>query len=108
MGEVGAQGPAFHREVLEAAFGRGIERVWLLGEACHFAQRETGLGQSLTDTDEAVAAVLQWLNTSRSGPQPLPATVWFKASRFMQLERTFKAVREAATQSKANHAAFSH
>ena len=108
MGEVGAQGPAFHREVLEAAQARGIDSVWLLGEACRNAQRETGIGQVVLNPDEAAEAVLDWLRARTAAATGQPATVWFKASRFMQLEHTFQAVRQAALQTKANHAALSH
>jgi len=108
MGEVGAQGPAFHREVLEAAQARGIDSVWLLGEACRNAQRETGIGEVVLNPDEAAEAVLDWLRARTAAATGQPATVWFKASRFMQLEHTFQAVRQAALQTKANHAALSH
>lgn len=107
MGEVGQQGPAFHCEVLRAAQARGIEAVWLLGSAFHAAQRETGIGQPMPDGESVAQALLEWLRHATARAPSGRATVWFKGSRFMQLEKTLQAVRDAAqsTHVKAEDAA---
>lgn len=108
MGEVGDQGPAFHEEVLLAARAKGIEAVWLLGPAFGEASHRTQVGQAADDPEVVVAALTDWLQQPAARDASVHATVWFKASRYMRLEQTYKAVRDAVIQTKANHAALSH
>lgn len=108
MGEVGEQGPAFHEEVLRAAAARGISAVWLLGEAFRQASQQTQVGRAMADIPSLVSELMEWLDHQHGPGVGRPATVWFKGSRFMGLEHTLQAVMEAATHSKATHAALSH
>lgn len=81
MGEVGAQGPAFHREVGEYAKRRGIGALYALGEASREATAAFGEGARHFDSPEALAAAL-----------PAAATVLVKGSRFMRMERVVAAL----------------
>ena len=82
MGEVGAQGPAFHAEVGAHAQRLGIEHVWAAGELCAHAAAERHF--------ETVAALLQAL----AGAPPA-ASVLVKGSRFMKMEQVVQALKAA-------------
>jgi UDP-N-acetylmuramoyl-tripeptide--D-alanyl-D-alanine ligase len=92
MGEVGDQGPEFHREVGAYAQSRGIDALWTLGSAsAHAAAAFTGAHHF--DTMAALIAAL---------PQaPAFNAVVVKGSRFMKMEQVVAAM--AATE--APHAA---
>ena len=79
MGEVGGQGPAFHREVGEYARERGIEQLFTLGE-----QAVAMGGRHFADAEALNAAVLQALRSAES--------VLVKGSRFMRMERVVEAI----------------
>lgn len=79
MGEVGDQGPAFHREVGDYARERGIEQLFTLGE-----QAARMGGRHFADIDALNAAVLQALQDAES--------VLVKGSRFMRMERVVEAI----------------
>jgi UDP-N-acetylmuramoyl-tripeptide--D-alanyl-D-alanine ligase len=81
MGEVGAQGPAFHREVGEYAKRRGIGALYALGEASREAATAFGDGARHFESPAALAAAL-----------PAAATVLVKGSRFMRMERVVAAL----------------
>jgi len=81
MGEVGEQGPAFHREVGEYAKRRGVGALYALGEASREAAAAFGAGARHFDSPEALAAAL-----------PGAATVLVKGSRFMRMERVVAAL----------------
>ncbi|HWI80911.1 UDP-N-acetylmuramoyl-tripeptide--D-alanyl-D-alanine ligase [Ramlibacter sp.] len=83
MGEVGDQGPQFHREVGEYARRCGIERLLTLGE-----QATAMGGQHFADVEALNAAVLAEL--------PRVASVLVKGSRFMKMERVVEAIAAAA------------
>jgi UDP-N-acetylmuramyl pentapeptide synthase len=96
MGEVGEQGPAFHREVGEHARARGIERLWTAGElAAHAAQAYNEAAASSgahparhhADTAALVAAL-------RAGAWPAAASVLVKGSRFMKMEQALAVLRQ--------------
>lgn len=77
MGEVGDQGPEFHREVGEYAALRGIDKVLATGE---LARHMTG-AQHFEQFDELLAALDMELGSKSD------ATVLVKGSRFMKMER---------------------
>ena len=93
MGEVGDQGPHFHREAGAHAHALGIEQLFALGEqAAQAAQVFPGARHF--DSMEALQAALV-------GELPNRASVLVKGSRFMRMERAVQAMSEAA---QAQHA----
>jgi UDP-N-acetylmuramoyl-tripeptide--D-alanyl-D-alanine ligase len=85
MGEVGAQGPAFHREIGEYARERGIARLYALGEHAREAAAAFGSGAAhFDDVDALVAAVAR---DAQRG-----VTLLVKGSRFMRMERVVAAL----------------
>ena len=79
MGEVGDQGPQFHREVGDYARERGIGMLFTLGE-----QAQGMRGTHFTDIASLNASVLAQL--------PVTASVLVKGSRFMKMERVVQAI----------------
>lgn len=79
MGEVGDQGPAFHKEVGDYARERGIEQLFTLGE-----QAAAMKGRHFADGDALNAAVVEALGQA--------ASVLVKGSRFMKMERVVEAI----------------
>ncbi|HMN81279.1 MAG TPA: UDP-N-acetylmuramoyl-tripeptide--D-alanyl-D-alanine ligase [Burkholderiaceae bacterium] len=86
MGEVGGQGPQFHREVGAYARERGIERLLALGDATRDSVAAFGAGaQHCASLDELLAALR---------PLDAPGRVLLvKGSRFMRMERVAAALR---------------
>ena len=83
MGEVGDQGPAFHREIGAYARERGIEHAWFAGVACQHAAQAYGPGaRHFADT----SSLLALLATSRRAA-PAFESALIKGSRFMGMER---------------------
>ncbi|WP_153099317.1 UDP-N-acetylmuramoyl-tripeptide--D-alanyl-D-alanine ligase [Paraburkholderia hayleyella] len=86
MGEVGDDGPAFHREIGAYAAARGIDALYALGEASLDSCRAYGpTACHVMDAATLVARLLQ----AELGPT---ATVLVKGSRFMQMERVVDAL----------------
>jgi UDP-N-acetylmuramoyl-tripeptide--D-alanyl-D-alanine ligase len=86
MGEVGDQGPAFHREVGAYAAQQGIDALYALGDASIDSSKAFGTaGQHFTDITSLIAT----LTGAGFGPD---ATFLVKGSRFMQMERVVDAV----------------
>ena len=80
MGEVGPQGPAFHREIGAYARARGVTRLLTMGEAAAHAVEAFGEGgANFNDVNALVAAI--------DG-----RTVLVKGSRFMRMERIVAAL----------------
>jgi UDP-N-acetylmuramoyl-tripeptide--D-alanyl-D-alanine ligase len=77
MGEVGNQGPEFHREVGDYAALRGIHKVFATGE---LARHMSG-ARHFEQFDELLAALDTELGSKSD------ATVLVKGSRFMKMER---------------------
>jgi UDP-N-acetylmuramoyl-tripeptide--D-alanyl-D-alanine ligase len=86
MGEVGAQGPAFHEEVGDYARQRGIEHFWTAGEQCAHAAVAYGASARHFGGVEALLAALP------AAPEAASALV--KGSRFMRMERVVQALLE--------------
>jgi UDP-N-acetylmuramoyl-tripeptide--D-alanyl-D-alanine ligase len=80
MGEVGAQGPEFHREVGAYARARGIGCLLALGEAAREAVRAFGPGARHFDKPEDLV------------PHVKGRSILVKGSRFMRMERVVAAL----------------
>ena len=90
MGEVGAEGAAFHAEIGRHARAAGIDRLFALGELCAHAAAAFGAGaQHYGDIDALLAALEPGLGAG--------ATVLVKGSRFMRMERVVQALTGAGT-----------
>jgi UDP-N-acetylmuramoyl-tripeptide--D-alanyl-D-alanine ligase len=97
MGEVGAQGPAFHAEVGERARERGIAHLWCAGALSADAARAFGpSARHFAGTSELLAQLHQHPQES-----PLAASVLVKGSRFMAMEQVVKALQTGAQQHAA-------
>ncbi|MFG6465237.1 UDP-N-acetylmuramoyl-tripeptide--D-alanyl-D-alanine ligase [Roseateles sp. BYS87W] len=92
MGEVGNEGPAFHREVGAYAAERGIAHFWTAGAAARDAASAYGPQARAFDTAAALIAAL--------AEQPRASQTLVKGSRFMKMEHVV-----AALQSGGSHAA---
>ncbi len=88
MGEVGAQGPAFHTEAGTEARAAGIEHFFALGELARSAVAAFPGAQHFASMDDLNAAVVQLL--------PQVGSLLVKGSRFMRMERVVEAVCNAA------------
>lgn len=85
MGEVGDQGPAFHREVGAYAQQRGIEALWCAGELmAHAAQAFAGA--------RYFATVADLIGAVKNNEAPACNAVVVKGSRFMRMEQVVAAL----------------
>ena len=89
MGEVGDQGPAFHREVGAFAAEQGIAHLWTAGHAARDAALAFGAGARAFDDPAALIDAL--------GEQPLALQTLVKGSRFMQMEQIVAALQRPTT-----------
>jgi UDP-N-acetylmuramyl pentapeptide synthase len=80
MGEVGDQGPQFHREVGAYARSKGISALLALGEATRHAVEAFGSGATHFDNVEDLV-------TGVAG-----RSILVKGSRFMKMERVVAAL----------------
>ena len=85
MGEVGTQGPEFHREVGAYARSRGIGRLYAMGEASRHAVEAFG------DAGIHCGSLEQLLDKVREKTSP-GTTFLVKGSRFMKMERVVAAL----------------
>ncbi|WP_305729829.1 glutamate ligase domain-containing protein, partial [Burkholderia ubonensis] len=86
MGEVGDEGPAFHREVGAYARERGIDALFALGDASRDACASYGdTARHFGDVGALVDALLAAGYGAR-------ATVLVKGSRYMKMERVVDAL----------------
>jgi UDP-N-acetylmuramoyl-tripeptide--D-alanyl-D-alanine ligase len=85
MGEVGTEGPEFHREIGRDAKRAGIDRLLAAGAQVKESVAAFGTGAEHFDDVEALEA--------RAGTSvPADATVLVKGSRFMRMERVVAAL----------------
>jgi len=97
MGEVGDQGPAFHREVGAYAKARGIETLWTLGAASVDAAAAYGGARHFDSMASLIGALPQ---------APAYNAVVVKGSRFMKMEQFVAAlVASVASTAGGAHAA---
>ncbi|SIT44497.1 UDP-N-acetylmuramoyl-tripeptide:D-alanyl-D-alanine ligase [Paraburkholderia ribeironis] len=86
MGEVGDNGPAFHREIGAYAKERGIDALYAMGDASRDACSAYGAkAQHVADVGTLIAQLQQ-------AGFGAAATLLVKGSRFMQMERVVDAV----------------
>ncbi len=85
MGEVGAQGAAFHEEVGTYARAAGIDRMYALGELAAVSVRAFGEGARHYQRIEDLLADIE----NALGAQ---TALLVKGSRFMQMERVVRAI----------------
>jgi len=105
MGEVGNQGPEFHREVGAYAAEQGVAKLFTLGDQCQFALQgfnEAGKGvatsaqaKHFSDMDSLIAQLRDALHTQSSGSNQ-HLNILVKGSRFMRMERVVQALLEEA------------
>ena len=89
MGEVGAQGPAFHQEAGAYARASGIDRLYTLGDLAADAAGAFGEGaRHYPRIEELLADVENALDAQ--------TTVLVKGSRFMQMERVVRSLEAQA------------
>ncbi|MFG6432512.1 UDP-N-acetylmuramoyl-tripeptide--D-alanyl-D-alanine ligase [Roseateles sp. LYH14W] len=84
MGEVGNDGPAFHREVGAYAAERGIAHFWTAGAAARDAAAAYGPAARAFDNTAALIAALN--------EQPSVSQTLVKGSRFMKMEQVVAAL----------------
>ena len=103
MGEVGNQGPEFHREVGAYAAEQGITKLFALGEQCVFAINGFDSAKVGADSNashfNSVENLISQLHEElhkhlNNGKQHLNILV--KGSRFMRMERVVQALLEEA------------
>ncbi|MBY4899322.1 UDP-N-acetylmuramoyl-tripeptide--D-alanyl-D-alanine ligase [Cupriavidus sp. AU9028] len=89
MGEVGDQGPAFHREIGAYARERGIETLWATGEATGDAVDAFGQGGRHFASAQDLAGALAAIHGGDSAGRELAqaSAILVKGSRFMRMER---------------------
>jgi UDP-N-acetylmuramoyl-tripeptide--D-alanyl-D-alanine ligase len=97
MGEVGAQGPAFHAEAGQYARDAGIEHVLTLGELAMFAASAAPAARHFGAVEDLI--------TAAHALAPEVSSVLVKGSRFMRMERVVNALMAAPAPKVASHAA---
>ena len=105
MGEVGNQGPEFHREVGAYAAEQGISKLFALGEQCQFALQGFNKASSasaakssashFSDMDSLITQLRDALHAQPSGSNQ-HLNILVKGSRFMRMERVVQALLEEA------------
>jgi len=88
MGEVGDQGPAFHRELGEYARAAGVDRVFATGEMTAHVVAAFGPGGEHFGSIEALSSALR----AELAAAGAAVTLLVKGSRFMRMERVVEAL----------------
>ena len=83
MGEVGDEGPAFHREVGAYASEKGIESLWAAGAESANTTAPFAGARAFADVEALLGALAE---------APPAASVLVKGSRFMRMERVVAAL----------------
>ena len=89
MGEVGDNGPQFHREVGAYARERGVDALVALGDATRDSCAAFGTGQGAAHHFDDVSPLVEYLLQAGFGSS---ATLLVKGSRFMRMERVVEAL----------------
>lgn len=93
MGEVGNQGPAFHREVGAHAAAQGVEFLWAVGAAsAHAVEAYRAAGGATARHFDTVADALAAVQQAQA---PAAGAVVVKGSRFMKMEQVVAALKGA-------------
>ena len=106
MGEVGNQGPEFHREVGAYAAEQGVSRLFVLGDQSQFALQgfegvhknggtTTSTAKHFVDMDSLIAQLRDALHAQATGSNQ-HLNILVKGSRFMRMERVVQALLEEA------------
>jgi UDP-N-acetylmuramoyl-tripeptide--D-alanyl-D-alanine ligase len=98
MGEVGNQGPEFHREVGHYAGEKGIQKLFALGDlskeavvAYQATAAQGNMAQHFDDVAELCTELNKSLHARKNHEE---VTLLVKGSRFMRMERVVKALAE--------------
>ena len=104
MGEVGNQGPEFHREVGAYAAEQGVAKLFALGEQSQFAikgfdsvAKATAISKAMhfSNMDSLITQLRDALHAQSSGSNQ-HLNILVKGSRFMRMERVVQALLEEA------------
>jgi UDP-N-acetylmuramoyl-tripeptide--D-alanyl-D-alanine ligase len=110
MGEVGDQGPVFHRECGAYAAARGVQQLWAVGELSQhlvaaYLDAGSGAGLGAAQHFSKVEDLIVALDQANVAQVPR-ATILVKGSRFMKMERVVDALsKQSFRQSEAANAA---
>jgi len=105
MGEVGNQGPEFHREVGAYAAEQGVTKLFALGEQCQFAikgfedtqknKAPIASAKHFSEMDSLILQLRDALHAQSTGSNE-HLNILVKGSRFMGMERVVQALLEEA------------
>ena len=105
MGEVGNQGPEFHREVGAYAAEQGVTKLFALGEQCQFAIQgfndfkkngtSSASAKHFSEMDSLILQLRDALHAQSTGSNE-HLNILVKGSRFMRMERVVQALLEEA------------
>jgi UDP-N-acetylmuramoyl-tripeptide--D-alanyl-D-alanine ligase len=103
MGEVGDQGPEFHREVGSYAREQGIECFWTAGDLAADAARAYDAAGPTAEPARHHADTAALVDSLRSVAWPATASVLVKGSRFMKMEQALAVLRDRSAAGGGAH-----